>query len=79
MLDRIGGIHVRLWSIAPKFEKKLAPDAHARQAGYHFIRDHGPRSNNRNQFMEWTDDQIQTPVGPLEGWSEGKGKEALDN
>ena len=79
MLDRIGGIHVRLWSIAPKFEKKLAPDAHARQAGYHFIRDHGPRSNNRNQFMEWTDDQIQTPGGPLEGWSEGKGKEALDN
>ena len=79
MLDRIGGIHVRLWSIAPKFEKKLAPDAHARQAGYHFIRDHGPRSNNRNQFMEWTDDQIHTPGGPLEGWPEGKVKEALNN
>ena len=79
MLDRIGGIQVRLWSIGPKFEKKLAPDASARQAGYQYIRDNGPRSNNRNQFMESTDDQIHTPGGPLEGWPEGKVKEALNN
>ena len=58
---------------------KMAPDAKARQAGYHFIRDHGPRCNNQNQFMEWTDDQIHTPGGPLEGWPEGKVKEALQN
>ena len=71
MLDRIGGIQVRLWSIGPKFEK-MAPDANARQAGYQYIRDHGPRSNNRIQFMEWTDDQIHTPGGPLEGWPGAK-------
>ena len=29
--------------------------------------------------MEWTDDQIHTPGGPLEGWPEGKVKEALNN
>lgn len=29
--------------------------------------------------MEWTDDQIHAPGGPLEGWPEGKVKEALHN
>ena len=29
--------------------------------------------------MEWTDDQVHLPGGPLEGWPEGKVKEALHN
>ena len=79
MLDRVGGMQVRLWTIQPKFEKKVTLDQTAREAGYHFIRDHGPRSNNRNQFMEWTDEQVHLAGGPLEGWHEGKVKEALHN
>ena len=79
MLDRAGGMQVRLWTLSPKFEKKATMDQSARESGYRFIRDHGPRSNNRNQFMEWTDDQVHLPGGPLEGWPEGKVKEALHN
>lgn len=29
--------------------------------------------------MEWTDEQVHLPGGPLEGWQEGKVKEALHN
>ncbi|CAE7737794.1 unnamed protein product [Symbiodinium sp. KB8] len=47
--------------------------------GYEFIRNFGPRCNNRNQFMEWTDEQIRTPGGRLENWPESKVKEALSN
>ena len=79
MLDRVGGMQVRLWTIQPKFEKKMTLDQNAREVGYQFIRDHGPRSNNRNQFMEWTDEQVHLAGGPLEGWHEGKVKEALHN
>jgi len=79
MLDRIGGKQLRIWTLAPKYEKKQTLDQNARESGYRFIRDHGPRSNNRNQFMEWTDEQVHAPGGPLEGWPEGKVKEALHN
>ena len=79
MLDRTGGMQIRLWTLAPKFEKKHTLDQSAREAGYRFIREHGPRSNNMNQFMEWTDEQVHCPGGPLEGWQEGKVKEALHN
>ena len=40
-----------------KIGKKLSLDQCAREAGYKFIRDIGPRPNNRNQFMEWADEQ----------------------
>ena len=79
MLDRMGGMQLRLWTIQPKLEKKITLDQEARENGYRFIRDHGPRSNNRNQFMEWTDEQVHRPGGPLEGRSEGKVTTALLN
>ena len=79
MLDRTGGMQIRIWTLAPKFEKKHTLDQSARESGYRFIREHGPRSNNMNQFMEWTDEQVHCPGGPLEGWQEGKVKEALHN
>ena len=79
MLDRMGGRQLRHWVIKPKFEKKLTLDQQQRSDGYAFIRDCGPRSNNKNQFMEWTDEQIHTPGGKLENWPEGKVKEALHN
>ena len=79
MLDRTGGMQIRIWTLAPKFAKKQTLDQSAREAGYRFIREHGPRSNNMNQFMEWTDEQVHCPGGPLEGWQEGKVKEALHN
>ena len=77
--DKLGGKQIRLWHLSAKFEKKLAPDQVAREEGYRFIRDFGPRSNNRNQFMEWADEQVHAPGGKLEGWPEGKVREALNN
>ena len=79
MLDRMGGMQVRIWSISAKFEKKLTLDQSAREEGYKFIRDFGPRSNNRNQSMEWADEQVHMPSGKLGGWNEGKVREARNN
>ena len=76
MMDGMGGQQLRHWIIKPKYEKKLTLDQHQRSAGYEFIRTFGPRCNNRNQFMEWTDEQIHTPGGKVEGWPEAKVKEA---
>ncbi|CAE7554952.1 unnamed protein product, partial [Symbiodinium pilosum] len=70
---------LRFWIIKPKFEKKITLDQQARDEGYKFTRDFGPKSSNRNQFMEWTDEHINTPGSKIEGWPEGKVKEALHN
>lgn len=29
--------------------------------------------------MEWADEQVRMPGGKIEGWKEGKAREALDN
>ena len=71
MLDRMGGMQIRIWNLVPKSEKKTTLHQAAREQGHKFIRDHGPRSNNRNQFMEWTDEQVHLPGGKLEGLLEG--------
>ena len=67
MIDGMGGKQIRYWFVQPKFEKKVTVDQSARDAGYKFIRDMGPRANNLNQFMEWTDTQIHTVGSPIEG------------
>ena len=72
MFDRMGGMQIWLWTIAPKLEKKVTLDQHAREEGYKFIRDHCPRSNNKNQFMEWTDEQVHLPWQDR-GLERGKG------
>ena len=79
MLDKMGGMQLGHWAVQPKFTKKQTIDSAARNAGYQFIRDKGPRSNNRNQFMEWTDEQIHTPGSLIEFWNEGKVITALQN
>ena len=79
MLDLMGGMQIRHWVVQPKFTKKQTMDNAARSAGYQFIRDKGPKSNNRNQFMEWTDEQIHTTGSPIENWNEGKVVTALQN
>ena len=79
MMDRMGGGQLRHWIIKPRFEKKLTIDQQQRAEGYQFIRDFGPKANNRNQFVEWTDEQIHMPGGKIKNWPEGKVKEALHN
>ncbi|OLP77444.1 hypothetical protein AK812_SmicGene42497 [Symbiodinium microadriaticum] len=79
MLDKLGGMQIRNWVTQPKFGKRVTVDQSARDAGYRFIKDHGPKTNNANQFMEWTDNQIHTAGSPIENWSEAKVITALQN
>ena len=79
MLDLMGGMKIRHWVVQPKLTKKQTIDNAARSAGYQFIRDKGPKSNNKNQFMEWTDEQIHTAGSAIENWNEGKVITALQN
>ena len=50
-----------------------------RADGYKFIREKGPRCNNGNQFMEWTDEKIHVEGSKIYGWQEGKVKGTLSN
>ena len=59
MLNHMGGLQIRFWSIQPKLINKKTPDNVAREEGCRFIREKGPKTNNRNQFMAWTDQHIQ--------------------
>ena len=36
MLDRAGGMQIRIWTLAPKFEKKQTIDQTSREAEYRF-------------------------------------------
>ena len=67
MLDRMGGMQIPIWNMWYPNEKKTTLDQTARGQMYKFVRDHGPRPSNCNQFMEWTDGQVHLPGEKLEG------------
>ncbi|CAK0868714.1 unnamed protein product [Prorocentrum cordatum] len=48
-----------------------------RRAGYRFIEEFGPRADNRNQFVEWTDEKINDERSPTFGWQAADVKESL--
>ena len=79
MLEQLGGFQVRYFSLTPKHAPKGNPDRNRRRAGYAFIRDHGPRSNKSNQFVEWTDEQVNDPRSPIFEWKPAEVKESLTN
>ncbi|CAK0820538.1 unnamed protein product [Prorocentrum cordatum] len=47
--------------------------------GYAFIREHGLRSNNRNQLMEWADAEVNREGSNIFGWPAAKVDTALRN
>ena len=51
----------------------------ARMEGYRFIDRLGPKGNNHNEFVEWTDAQIHDPSSKIFGWLAGDVKESLRN
>ena len=61
----MGGKQLLYWLIKAKYEKKISIDQQASEEGYKFIREFGPKANNRNQVMQWTDEQINTLVAKL--------------
>ena len=79
MFERLGGV---LWSYKqwPQtgptiIETKTISE---RQEGWKFIREKGPRSDYENQFMEWTDLNVNSDT-PIKGWPEAKVTIALKN
>ena len=79
MLDQLGGFQIRYWTLAPKGTPKSSIiSAEARRAGFEFIRKFGPKSNNENQFVEWTEHHVNEPC-PIQGWERGLVKESLRN
>ncbi|CAK0833000.1 unnamed protein product [Prorocentrum cordatum] len=81
MMDRLGGVQIRHW-VQPSVAAAVGGggyDKEKRRAGYRFIEEFGPRANNRNQFAEWTDEQINDEKSPIFGWQASEVKESLRN
>ena len=79
MLDQVGGFQVRFSAIQAKVPKRNTQDAIAREQGYKFIREKGPRSNNRNQFMGGRTKRFTPKAVPSTGGKKGKVVMALQN
>ena len=47
--------------------------------GFALIREFGPRSNNRNQFVEWTERHISAEDSPIFGWHRQMVEKSLRN
>ena len=81
LFERVGGMiySYKLWPMEVQGKtKSMKPGA--RRAGWAFIRDKGPRSNNMKQFMEWADEWCnERDDSPIFGWCEGKVTHALGN
>lgn len=79
MLQEMGGFQVRYWHLQPKGAAKQSIDPSARFLGFKFLREHGPKSNNQNQFVEWTEEQVSKQSSPIYGWEKPLVKESLRN
>ena len=78
MFQCLGGIRFRYFkqpsaSRGTRAAAGCPADRNARKLGYLFIKEHGPRANNANQFVEWTDDRVNNErggVGSTDGQQE---------
>lgn len=79
MMDLLGGFQVRYWQVVAKgLAKTSAMTTTARAVGFKFIKEEGPKANNGNQFVEWTEHHVNEP-SPIQGWDRGLVKESLRN
>ena len=78
VLERLGGMQILFASWQSKEQSKELRDTTKIKQGYAYIRIKGPKSNNRGQFQEWTDVEVNTESSPICGWPEGKVKEYLN-
>jgi len=80
MLEKLAGYQIRYFMVQQKAEPKgSARTTDMRKAGYEFIQNRNPKSNNKSQFMErgdehcnaetYKDVQDDKPF-PIYGWPE---------
>ncbi|CAK0881766.1 unnamed protein product [Prorocentrum cordatum] len=79
MLEKLEGYQMRYFTIKPQRERKQPLQGGERAQGYTFTREHGPRSNNRNQFMEWADAEVNREGSKIFGWPASEVETALRN
>ena len=79
LFERLPGTSMLYLVWASDNPKQNSLDNDGRRAGYNYIKTRGPRANNLNQFVEWTDIEVNKTDSPIYGWSEGRVKESLCN
>ncbi|CAK0804558.1 unnamed protein product, partial [Prorocentrum cordatum] len=82
MLEKLEGFQLRYHTVVAKPGKgpsRKTAERGLKAAGYKFIREKGPRSNNANQFMEFADRESARPESPIFGWEESRIERALNN
>eukprot|EP00959_Pyramimonas_sp_CCMP1952_P095080 1988568-Pyramimonas_sp.AAC.1 len=82
MLKKLKGHQLRYHTAAPKAGRgssRKTAEWEAKEAGYKFMREKGPRTNNANQFMEFADRESSRPDSPIFGWGESRIERALSN
>ena len=77
MLEKLEGYQIRFFVIKPQFEKAGNITHDQRAAAYDFIREKGPRSTSRHEFMEWKDREVHDTDSKFNGWPEGKVRTSL--
>ncbi|CAK0823725.1 unnamed protein product, partial [Prorocentrum cordatum] len=81
-LEKLEGFQLRYHTVVAKPGKgppRKTAERELKAAGYKFIREKGPRSNNANQFMEFADRESARPESPISGWEESRIERALNN
>lgn len=79
MFEQLKGFQIKFNTLKLSSDRSKTIDSASRTAGYAHIRENGPRSNNRNQFMEWADEETNTQGSPIYGWQMAQVQQALQN
>ncbi|CAK0886611.1 unnamed protein product [Prorocentrum cordatum] len=75
LLEKLGGLQVRFSTLtAAAKPAKRSTEWDKKLEGYRYIEKKGPKSNNRNQFME-----VNDPQSKIYGWEESRVIQALRN
>ncbi|CAK0903485.1 unnamed protein product [Prorocentrum cordatum] len=80
LLEKLGGLQVRFSTLtATAKPAKRSTEWDKKLEGYRYIEKKGPKSNNRNQFMEFADKEVNDPQSKIYGWEESRVIQALRN
>jgi len=80
MLEELGGFQARYFVLSPKNAPKAQkPDQKSLTMGFRYIRECGPKANNANQFVEWTECEVIDEDSPIYRWDKGLVEKSLRN
>lgn len=65
MLEKLGGFQIRFYALVPANAAKIVKTTDAMKEGFKFIREKGPKANNQNEFVEWTEGEVIDEKSPI--------------